>query len=1121
MSLLSSRKWQFSGISLQEEARRRVLTGAAESFLFIVPNRIAQRYLRKRFVRAAAGRSIPELNILTLADLASELAKAALPTYRQISDAESAVLIELSIRDLLNIRELKFFERAANDESARSRDSSHAFPIPRGTFELVVNTIRQLKESGVSPQDVAHDVAKTKAAKGETTDVRRAGDILKIYEAYQSRLIARDLMDTYGQVLLVNERYSVSPPFASQDFTAAFPYVTDVFVSGFFYLEQPSVTMIASLAKVEAITWWIELEEPCNNPDLFSGLFELETRLLKSGFQKIERPTIRYDEGHKGKEIQEHLGNHLFRFEEEEITKRPIPEIKCAVSSDTLQEVEDIARRIKLIYEADTSIEEEFSRVVIGTPNVEAYTPLIQEVFRRHEIPVEIADRSHLDRAPLVLALLALMEMARVGLRKQELTRVLRSPYLTFDHDDGEPLDSENLLRILLTYKPSGDARAWEKSLKAQLGRIESKKEESEDPIEFDRLRVEEERIHRSLRDLKRIQAILRPLRQEMKPAEFVDAFKKLLQELRVEERLLDKSAISIAASTLDLDTRAYRALLDLLDELQSLFRFMGNEEEKRPLEYYEQRLKPALIIERFDTRSAPNAVLVTSLAQSISQPADYLFLAGLVEGAFPSPYQPQVFLTESLQRGEQKQRLEERVLFYQAITNFRKELYLSYPRRASGGPEINRSSFINALEEVAILESASRPNGIFSYADLFREGIEVELPQSETVTAESYFATLREFVPLASKAVKERENISDTVFRGLVDPSLLTDDEREVLEYNRTRVWSVTQLELYAKCPFRYFAQEVLALDEEREAEEGLDARDRGSLLHEVLREFLVSRRERKLQPLQDISEAELPAAYSEARSIAEKKFIERESDHPFWRLDRDRLLAEDQPGGNVINRFIQRERELAPYEPRPTFFEVSFGGSGRAPSGQTDSQLSRDEPVELGGIKLRGKIDRIDITDPERGEENVYTVIDYKSGKRSASFSEIERGLSFQLPLYLKVAEDLLRSHLPELKGVAALYHKLLDPESKRELGLALREYSERAFEQLGGKRKRGLFDTEEELAQLIDETVKKAKSYVDGISAGRFPLTTADLRKECATCPYSAVCRVREAEEAGVLR
>src|SRR5262249_10622634 len=142
--------------------------------------------------------------------------------------------------------------------------SPSSFPIHRGTFELVVNTIRRLKASGVAPLDMEQDILQTRSRNGDTTEVRRATDIHKIYTSYQERLTDR-FMDTYGQVLLMNERYqgadATNDGRIRTDFASAFPGVNEVFVTGFFYLELPSVQLIARLAETSGTRWTIELEE--------------------------------------------------------------------------------------------------------------------------------------------------------------------------------------------------------------------------------------------------------------------------------------------------------------------------------------------------------------------------------------------------------------------------------------------------------------------------------------------------------------------------------------------------------------------------------------------------------------------------------------------------------------------------------------------------------------------------------------------------------------------------------------------------------------------------------------------------------------------------------------------
>src|SRR5439155_9826050 len=80
------------------------------------------------------------------------------------------------------------------------------------------------------------------------------------------------------------------------------------------------------------------------------------------------------------------------------------------------------------------------------------------------------------------------------------------------------------------------------------------------------------------------------------------------------------------------------------------------------------------------------------------------------------------------------------------------------------------------------------------------------------------------------------------------------------------------------------------------------------------------------------------------------------------------------------------------------PRRFEVSFGSERSAP------ELQRG--LDLGGVTLSGKIDRIDV-DPfsARG-----IVVDYKSGKGAHSAQQIEKELRLQIPLYMLVLRDLV---------------------------------------------------------------------------------------------------------------
>jgi len=554
--------------------------------------------MERELIKAAEGRAIAKPNVLTLADFAGELCKVAFPKLRLLSDAESAVLIEQAIRTLIEQNKLHYFERGGEEES--SRGESYFFPIPRGTFELVVNTIRQLKESGVTVESIGRDLKRSQELLGETTEVRRAADIMLIYDAYMSSLFDK-FMDTYGQTLLLNDIL----PTISSHFRTCFPGVSDIFIDGFYYLEPPAINLIASLIKVTDLTTTLSLDSREDNPALFGEVVKLQSELKERGFRVLGEASRGNSLSPTVAAYRAWLRRYLFAAPEEGLEKLNVPEVKLWKARDAVEEVEEIARKIKLICEQDPEIRLDSSRIVVATPSVETYTPLFQEAFRRNEIPVQIADRYHLDRSPLMLALLALFDIARYGLRRREVIRVLSSPYFDFQHSSGEKLDARNILDVLNRYKPSGDLAGWKKSLVGHLSKIQDQKEASDDQQEYDRLETDAIRIRRAFVDLDHLSHLLESLGKKLSPHEFCAAVGKLLGDLHVKECLLRQSSLTLTAGTLDLDVQAYKEIISLLDDLESLFALIGKGEEKLPLSYYAERFKVASIWVRLRWRRA------------------------------------------------------------------------------------------------------------------------------------------------------------------------------------------------------------------------------------------------------------------------------------------------------------------------------------------------------------------------------------------------------------------------------------------------------------------------------------------------------------------------------------
>jgi hypothetical protein len=169
------------------------------------------------------------------------------------------------------------------------------------------------------------------------------------------------------------------------------------------------------------------------------------------------------------------------------------------------------------------------------------------------------------------------------------------------------------------------------------------------------------------------------------------------------------------------------------------------------------------------------------------------------------------------------------------------------------------------------------------------------------------------------------------------------------------------------------------------------------------------------------------------------------------------------------------------------PRRFEVGFGNDRAAP------ELQRG--LDLGGITLSGKIDRIDV-DPfsARG-----IVQDYKSGKSAHSAAEIEKELRLQIPLYMLVLRDLVG-----IEPLGGVYRPLAG--ERRPRGLL------RAGEGIDGFARTDYRAPEEFWAQ-VEAAKESARELALRMRDG--DVQHDPRHGECPTwCDLWSICRVRRA-------
>jgi ATP-dependent helicase/DNAse subunit B len=230
--------------------------------------------------------------------------------------------------------------------------------------------------------------------------------------------------------------------------------------------------------------------------------------------------------------------------------------------------------------------------------------------------------------------------------------------------------------------------------------------------------------------------------------------------------------------------------------------------------------------------------------------------------------------------------------------------------------------------------------------------------------------------------------------------------------------LWSPSQLETYAGCPFVFFGKQLLGLQPTPEMALANDMSRRGAVLHETLAQLYAQLRgarsaDSALAPEQ-LTELvlqqfhEVLTAVSQARPGRGLSFALRE-------IERRQIAAwaEDFAQQDAAYRKAWPSLD-APLE--PAYFEARFGRGSRASESTADAAVSTDKPFELpvavDGVaevaQFTGQIDRIDVG--RVGESLVFNVIDYKSGKKHAvNEADIHAGKQLQLPLYAMAAQSL----------------------------------------------------------------------------------------------------------------
>jgi len=294
-------------------------------------------------------------------------------------------------------------------------------------------------------------------------------------------------------------------------------------------------------------------------------------------------------------------------------------------------------------------------------------------------------------------------------------------------------------------------------------------------------------------------------------------------------------------------------------------------------------------------------------------------------------------------------------------------------------------------------------------------------------------------------------------------------------------KAMSVTSLETYQSCPFRYYLKYCLKVSPIESVSEDIQASIWGQLIHEIFEMYYTSIR---------------PLGYSEYAGhnrellfeVAREAFEAVSQPTFYWDLKRDLLFGNDVQLG-LLDAFLANEdrQSIGLF---PVKMEYAFSN--------VDMHLN-DDAV----LKLSGKIDAV-LSDTAR---RAVAVLDYKTGKTVPAAVDVKEFRTLQLPIYMWIIEK----QMPTTTCVAGLIYHVRHPKELSRHVVAVSE-SGRDFFDLGRKRP---FKLEDGYGPKLVDTLTRIYALM---RSGYFsPQLHSDLdhvnknrSSVCQYCDYVLVCQ-----------
>ena len=296
-------------------------------------------------------------------------------------DFATDVTRRLVLKEILSQSEFRYFKEAA---------------AQGGFLDVLSKMIVELKEYLIVPAEFQKRLSGLKARFPEFAP--KYDDLSDLYEAYEAALKRRGLIDQRDSLRLLEEGLERGE-FADPD-------LKNVWIDGFSDFSKLQLSFIEFLTRhADQVTVTLAVDEnPLRRP-LFQIVSETQNALEDMGFRTKWLNEKNY---RAQNEALAHLERNLFCGTPVIAGQRTDGAIQIFEATGLLGEIEMIAREIKRLVR---EYQYNFSDIALLFRATDPYVRVIQSVFRKFRIPVEIHERLRLRASPVARTLVSFFKV--------------------------------------------------------------------------------------------------------------------------------------------------------------------------------------------------------------------------------------------------------------------------------------------------------------------------------------------------------------------------------------------------------------------------------------------------------------------------------------------------------------------------------------------------------------------------------------------------------------------------------------------------------------------------------------------------------------------------------------